>query len=267
MYHACCNRRPVAQHGHCMEYVHGLQYLLGNLMFIVGSFCYFPAVSQWANTGTWIYFIFSLQNLLLALWELHESVAAQRQILKVWRKDALIRDDLLEVASFIVSGFLFTLGTFFMLPVAGVFSDLASDWFSVIGSFALIPASFFNAMAMVADRTEKGVPSHVEARLFLIHASGLFCGLVGGVFFLGGALMYLKPLEDNLYALNFGTWLYVLGSVLFFMQSALSLISTFAAHSESMEYDPSSSSSSSRDSTGLQMARRESASGEVAFDV
>src|SRR5690625_4295364 len=61
-----------------LETVNAICYELGGLVFVLGSICFFPALSSWIGAGSWLYFFGSLLYLIVTGHDLLE-------VCKYWR--------------------------------------------------------------------------------------------------------------------------------------------------------------------------------------
>jgi hypothetical protein len=121
--------------------------------------------------------------------------------------------------------------------------EALSVWLFIVGSFGFLMGSFYNALGL----NTSGPSSRSSAAKLAVYA--LLCGLVGSLFFFTGSYLYrpglgtgctLSEAEEQeaegevgcVTASQTGTWLYVLGSLVFVVQSLLNLLSAVIKHHE-----------------------------------
>lgn len=153
-----------------------------------------------------------------------------------------------EESLYLVSSFVFMAGCWMgyvqkrQSEGAREHAEAASIWLFIAGSFGFLLGSFYNALGLNAG-TSNGVPG---AKLGVY---ALLCGLVGSLFFFTGSYLYRPGLADGctvfeakeqaaegevpcVTASQTGTWLYVIGSLIFLLQSLLNLCSAITKHRE-----------------------------------
>jgi len=160
--------------------------------------------------SSWLFIIFSVVNTVLGLHDLYETLQAQKLGLCT-----IERSEVLECLLNILSAMLFTIGSCLGLPeVSDKLTDFMwDDVFSVVGSALLVVSAFYNALGMAAEKTET-----LSSRICL------FCTLMGAVMFTIGSWLYLPEIVDVSDAYSQGTWLYILGSVLFTVGGSISVM-------------------------------------------
>lgn len=201
--------------GHIMEYAEDVVYFFGDIGFIIGSIFFF---AKWYDdvglAGLWMFIIISAINLVLGTHDLYETVQAK----KLGLLKTLERNEVLECSMNVFSALLFLIGCIIELPKFENATFKFADLFSVFGSAALVVSSFYNALGMAADKTES-----------LMSRVCLFCTLMGSVMFTVGATLYLPEISNVDLAYTLGTWLYVLGSVLFTLSGFLGIVMVYQA--------------------------------------
>lgn len=187
------------------ETINAVLYIIGGIVFIVGSVFFFPRYQAYANIGAWTFVTGSLFYLIVTM---HDFV----EVRCYWRTNHHHdRDQILEytaVVSYMWGTILFILGSVFFLSFVGYFK--AGAWCFVSGSLLFVLAACINVLQIVK--------SDSIATLQLMNLTAVSF-VVGSVLFTVGSVPYLweVPAESGgttLYA--YLAWQYLIGSLLFF---------------------------------------------------
>lgn len=157
---------------------------------------------------------------------------------------------------FLTSSLAFAIGCIFFMPGTKMeaFEEKTGlgAGLCVLGSFLLVWAAHFNALAFSADRTdskETGVHPNQDSLTRSLSLIGLSCTLGGGVLYTCGSFMYRPSFGDICVGTDgnkhdstnevcakvadYGTMLYLIGSALFVAQSIISLACLYIKHTAS----------------------------------
>ena len=126
-------------------------------------------------------------------------------------------------------------------PLLHIFSqdEEWGSWLFVVGSISFVLATFFNGLGMTAAYLDPSLPPSIAVTAYHLAATGLCCTQLASVFFCVGSFLYRPGLDtecnqrdDNVCvsASLEGTWLYVVGSVLYLTQSCLNIVSARLKH-------------------------------------
>lgn len=237
-------RDVTPEYGHNAELVMDLLYATANLMFVVGSVCFFANLPRAARyAGAILFLIGSVFTAVCAFITLLENIAVRSAKAKVRPG----RNEVLESINYVIAGVLFAVGSVlwvpgvFHTPGSKVVGQGAGTWLFILGSFSLTLASYANAIGLATERGWEGVPDGWARTCFRIDCFGLGCTQIGSVLFVAGSFLYRPGFENHCEergaegAANevcistsfFGTKLYVVGSVFFLMQSVSVIINGF----------------------------------------
>jgi len=236
-------------HGHVFSYVMNIMTIVGAVLFIWGSTCFWGDSDSLAR-GDVLYvigsFIYLFQSLYLIAEVCHNSRTMKiRQHLEI-----------LENLSYVIACIIFTIGTVFFWP--GLFPDekqeklmesAGADLF-IVGSLLFVAAAAFNSLTLQQDKVVKELCHGCEdadvvnaaINSFRLSAVALFACLFGGVLFVTGSYMfrpeYGKSCKDPTTAdphrlqeicanvVVDGTWLFLWGSCLYTLQAVTVLCNT-----------------------------------------
>lgn len=188
------------------ETINAVLYIIGGMVFIVGSIFFFPMFEAYANIGAWIFFSGSLLYLIVTVHDFAE-------VCRYWRKSHHHdHDQILEytaAASYVWGTILFIVGSVFFLSYVGWFK--AGAWCFVFGSLLFVLAACINVLQIIKS------DSITTLQLMNLTAVSF---VVGSVLFTVASVPYLWKVQTEsertiLYA--FLAWQYLTGSVLFFM--------------------------------------------------
>jgi len=236
-YHKVLNREADPEHGHWMEHLVSITAILVNFGFIIGSWCFYSDMSLTALwVGDWIFIIGSFMSVLGSLHAIDESKAmshleefsSTRSLSNM--KVRLERNEFLENIFYLLAGAIFFLGSIFFMP--GIYGDheeleetfqRIGSYLFIAGSFGFVMATFFSAIAMAADPNHQNFEQgSVKMTCHYYHVFGLAFAQIGSVLFVVGSFLY-RPLfaMGHPAAADAGTKCYVIGSILFTLESIL----------------------------------------------
>jgi len=244
VYHRLMIPEAQPEHGHFMEYFVAWLGLAVNVGFIIGSVCF---LSRWPVAviffGDWFFVIGSAIGVTLSLHAIHESHALEKfteMLSLTGQENRLLRNEFLEQMNFFGAGIVFFLGSLFYMP--GIYGDnqemkelgasLGAYCF-IAGSLGFVMATFFAAIGMAADPHHQNLqPGSVKLYCHYLHVLGLACSQIGSVFFVTGSVLY-RPLFafGDTVAADTGTRYYIVGSVLYTIESLLCLKICYLKHS------------------------------------
>mmetsp|Transcript_40655 Transcript_40655/g.73228 ORF Transcript_40655/g.73228 Transcript_40655/m.73228 type:complete len:288 (+) Transcript_40655:70-933(+) len=231
------------QHGHVLEWIQEILGLLCNVAFVIGSVCFFSASETVFAVGCWLFIGGSAVSSILTGHQLYEQLHVMNHHTPLLDKE---RNEVLETLMFVISSFVFTVGCILFLPsdAMELFEESTGlgATLSIIGSFLLVAAAHFNALSFSADKTDSqkhGVHPRQQGLTKALKQIGLGCTLAGAVLFTCGSFMYRPDFDgiciedgpdkvdspDKVCAkvADYGTLLYLIGSILFLVQSMMSL--------------------------------------------
>jgi len=193
------SRHP--QHGHFCEYLFDIISIAINVLFVVGSACFFDDRPLWVTyVGDWLFIVGSVITFVLAAWAAYESWLARHAGSS---NDSACQgqnqDDLVENLFNCAASLIFAAGCVLFMP--GIYSTRlgelrgheAGAWCFILGSFGFVMSSYWNALSMAAERGRFGVGeggSAAGAIVSRITSVALCCNLLGSVFFVVGSFLY-----------------------------------------------------------------------------
>uniref|UniRef100_A0A7S1PZV2 YrhK domain-containing protein n=1 Tax=Alexandrium catenella TaxID=2925 RepID=A0A7S1PZV2_ALECA len=224
------------QQGHVGEWAVEFSDLICNMAFLIGSVCFLYSDTGIYSAGVWLFIIASVINFGLAGHTLHEHVHTASNHVEIRDQE---RSEILEAVMYVSSSLVYAVGCIFFMPgLAEDFSGYGA-WLSVIGSFNLVYAAYFNQMGMLTDKSDSekvGIhPRHYDA-VKLLYKVTLAQTLSGAVLFTCGSFMYLPRIHSNCRrvhdetcqtSVQVGTALFIAGSILFVMQSGVSILALY----------------------------------------
>jgi len=236
-YHKVMDRGADPEHGHWMEHLVAIVAIVVNVGFVIGSYCFFSDMSPNALwIGDWIFIIGSFMSVLGSLHAIDESHAMSHLDEMTSRKSLSNmrvrkeRNEFLENVSYLIAGAIFFLGSIFFMP--GIYGDheeleetyqRIGSYLFIAGSFGFVMATYFSAIEMAADPNHQNFEhGSIKMKCHYLHVFGLGFAQIGAVFFVVGSFLY-RPLFalGHPAAADAGTKCYIIGSVLFVLESVL----------------------------------------------
>ena len=188
------------------ETINAIAYKIGGILFVIGSYFFFPNQAQYSHIGGVIFLIASLIYLVV-------NVHDMAEIRRYWKSHtAHNRQDRLEYfagATYMMGTLSFVLGRVVGFEVIGY--PIASAWLFIIGSVLFVFGASTNVFLII--RAES-----VQLLQLMNLTSITF--IVGSVLYAIASVPYLWAFEsptDHLLILNFLAWQYLLGSLLFLL--------------------------------------------------
>lgn len=194
-------------HHAIQEYMIGVLGICFNLMFAVGSICFFSEVKAVLELGDWLFIIASVGVFLMAGWTALECLVARRAS----ELNELQRDELLESLLYCISALIFAGGSVLFMP--GLYASETSEfwghewgaWLFAIGSFGFLTAAYWNALGLGArrDHSKKKVKeaalarSRAEESCSYIASFELWVLLTASALFVVGSFLYRPSLETQ----------------------------------------------------------------------
>ncbi len=186
--------------------INAIAYKLGGVLFVVGSYFFFPAQAEHAFIGSWLFLCASLVYLVV---NAHQML----EIRRYWRRcKSHSLDEVLEY----LAGLSYLLGTlcFVLGRIAGFFGAehiLISTWLFIIGSALFVVGASVNVLLIIKAES-------VQLLQLMNLTSITF--IVGSVLYGTASIPYLCVFEspnDPRLILNFLAWQYMIGSLLFLL--------------------------------------------------
>jgi len=231
------------RHGHHWEWAHEVLSLLCNIAFLIGSACFMSDSDSVFAFGDWLFIVGAVVGVLLTGNQLHEQMMVKKHHNYLLTKE---RDEIMETIFYMTSSIAFAIGCIFFMP--GTKMEALEEQtglgagLCILGSFLLVWAAHFNALAFSADRSDSqktGIHPNQESFTKTLSLIGLSCTLGGAVLYTCGSFMY-RPSFDGICVgtdgnkrnstnevcakvADYGTLLYLIGSALFVAQSIISL--------------------------------------------
>ncbi len=204
--HNLFSDEPAGHKHFSWESVSSTVYLVGGVLFIIGSIFFFPQYKSLADLGAWIFVVGSLLYLFVTLHDLLESIRYYRSKQKatVWS-----RLEFLAANVYVWGTVFFLVGSVFFLSQFGWF--VAGGWCFVIGSLLFLIGACINVMQIVQAGS--------IITLQLLNATAI-AFLVGSVLFLVASIPYMWQLvdqQDQRELFTYTAWEYVVGSILFLL--------------------------------------------------
>ena len=188
------------------ETINAVCYKIGGIIFIMGSFLFFPRFEAYADIGAWTFFIGSLFYLVVTVHDLFE-------VRLHWRKDNHHdHNQILEytaAASYVLGTILFTVGSIFFLSAVGFFH--AGAVMFVVGSLLFVVGACINVLQIFQSQPI------ITFQLMNLTAVSF---VIGSVLFTVASVPYLwdvKSPSDRTTLYGFLAWQYLTGSMLFFI--------------------------------------------------
>ena len=187
------------------EAINSVLYVIGGIVFIIGSIFFFPKFDAYANIGAWTFFTGSLLYLIVTV---HDFAEVRRYWSTNHHHD---RDQILEftaAAGYMWGTILFIFGSVFFLSSVGWIK--AGAWCFIFGSLLFVLAACINVLQIVKS------DSITTLQLMNLTAVSF---VVGSVLFTVASVPYLWKVQaesdrTTLYA--YLAWQYLIGSLLFF---------------------------------------------------
>lgn len=199
------------------------------IVFVVGSFCF---LHEWhmMGTGCWLFIFGAVISTFCTMCDLAEAQVHGKKL----------HDEIMYIM-YCVGSFFYLLGTPFYFPewrqaedVRGGYSGaLIGSIFFIVGSLFFIIACFINGAAANVHHAE-------EANIKLLVICSANSTMLGSCSFLVGSVLYLPHLRCSVLVIEFGTYLFILGSFWFVAASALRCViqRVATAHRMSLTYLP-----------------------------
>mmetsp|Transcript_25432 Transcript_25432/g.73367 ORF Transcript_25432/g.73367 Transcript_25432/m.73367 type:complete len:353 (+) Transcript_25432:89-1147(+) len=184
------------EYGTAAEYVvHGLG-ILTNLLFVVGTICFFEVLPpEVYRGGIWCFIIASIMHLMISIFQSWESSSAR------WRSPGMIHSELAENILYCTAGVSYFVGSILWLP--GLYSNpmrllwghATATWFFIWGSFALVVGSYWNAVGVIETNTLARTRIPIWVRRCASVA--LCCTAVGGSLFVAGSFLFRPGFKNS----------------------------------------------------------------------
>jgi len=239
----CQHTEPV--HGHAVEYFIETIILLAAFMFVIGSYCFLYDDAWVLELGDLLYMLASFIYAGVSLYSMREFFQAWPFQTQLERTENEM--EFFEHICYVVSCLVFTVGAVLYWPHiyrgddhTRLRGEVVASWCFIAGSYGFVVASFFNAVCMTLQKTMLSIPGPAARKCYWISVAGLFFSLMGGVLFVVGSYLYRPEFNTHcreyrsmthdsfeatwcLNTLNYGTWLYIVGSCFYLIQAYLNL--------------------------------------------
>ncbi len=188
------------------ETINAIAYKVGGILFVIGSFFFFPSRAEYAHIGGWFFLAASLIYLAV---NVHDMAEIRRH----WKSQPSHGIDLkLEYfagISYLLGTLCFVFGRISYFPA--VDDLILGTWLFIIGSTLFVLGAAANVLLIIkAESVQLLQLMNLTAITFI----------VGSVLYGMASIPYLWAFEspnDHLLILNFLAWQYMLGSILFFL--------------------------------------------------
>lgn len=248
MYHFCC-KGAEPNPGHVMEHAMGIANILIQVGFIYGSWCFYSGHStDTVEIGDSIFLLGSAFTLVTCCHSLYESKFRVSQFVRAAyvenTEEEEARDEACENVMFILAAVFFAGGGFCYWPtltenMSGEDAEYVyacGAWFFCAGSMGFLLAAYFNAVGMSACAGSVRM-TRKDWHIHYIKHTALLASILGSVAFLMGSYLYRPDLSNNTCkrGSNFGfctdvadsgTTLYIVGSILYTIDSSLAYVVT-----------------------------------------
>lgn len=236
-FHFPCGGSP--EHGHVVETVLEGLGVLSSIMFIAGSCCFMGGLPvEVTETGNMLFIMASLIYVVIAVHTLGEIHYSQGH-------GIVGNAEHYEGLAYLISAVVFSVGCILYWPGiygagraerAFVGEEVAAICF-IVGSLGFVIAAWLNSLSLSREELTRQGLNNAEL-IHRVSAWALFFSLMGGVAFTTGSWLYQPGLDDDCEELGrlgprpgwcsstlaSGTALYIVGSVAYFVQSALNVL-------------------------------------------
>lgn len=205
-YHDLTKAHPELRDQFRWETINTAVYLLGGVIFIVGSVLFFPKFSKYADVGAWAFIVGSLLFLIVNIHDFAEVLRSRKINQPPTRGDGF---ETISTMVYLVGTLFFVAGSVFFLSRFEMI--IAGAWCFIIGSLGFLIGASINVLQIVVQK------SLVSLQLVNLTAISF---VVGSAIFAIGSVPYLWTLQnahDQNVLLNFLAWLFVIGSALFLL--------------------------------------------------
>jgi hypothetical protein len=188
------------------ETINAIAYKVGGLLFVIGSFFFFPSRAEYASIGGWIFLAASLIYLTV---NIHDMAEIRRH----WKNQSFhsveIKLEYFAGISYLSGTLCFLFGRICSFPAVDWL--IPGTWLFIIGSLLFVLGAVANVLLIVkAESTPLLELMNLTAITFIL----------GSVLYGLASIPYLWAFEsqnDHLQILNFLAWQYLIGSLLFFL--------------------------------------------------
>ena len=209
------------------EYVNAVLYLLGGIIFLIGSVMFFPDFDYLEEAGAWLFVVGSILYTIVTWHDLFESRIRIQKDWKEWRKKEKHHHATFDekvhwaenekwqwlewITAFIytAASIMFVIGSIYFLPKPLKAAPYAGSWLFVWGSFLYMVAGIINVVQTYI------VPDRMLVQLLAATAVQF---IIGSVLFIVGSIIFLIPFVEDNDKYRTGTmagWIFVTGSIFF----------------------------------------------------
>lgn len=215
----------------------GRAYVLAGCFFVVGSILFLPAYEAFYLDGCYFYFAGGGIYLCTSSYDL----------LEVWH-DPRAGFDRAMNALYVVGSVIYLVGTGLYLPgvplLGGRLPTELGAWCFIVGSLFFIHACFINgahtgdvfaeASTKVEDKRATVLLNRMKINVLLTTNFTM----LGSACFLVGSVLYLPTIGCEEFTALCGTWLFILGSILFVAAGVLPIVNKhLRASSEALPFE------------------------------
>jgi len=224
-----CPCRPMRRKDAACAYAIEVMDIIGGLIFLIGSVCFHPAVSEDLTVflaGCALFVIGSFIYFSICTFTLAEAI----------RENGIATFESCENILYLVGSFIFFVGTVLYYPPEahhtnmnwivrslslGVYFNLFSPEFEgtvffIIGSFLFAFAAFVNGLNQRSFDTGSSQLLTATTSLYM----------AGSLLFVMGSVAFLPDLGCNVQMVTIGAWAFIMGSALYMAGSILSFVRT-----------------------------------------
>lgn len=188
------------------DLIMGCAGLCFNVMFAVGSICFFSEKTPVLQAGDWLFIVGSIGVFLTSGWQTLECLAARR----AQGLDEHEKDEVMESIHYCASAFIFAAGSVLFMPnlygsdtTAEFWGHEWGAWLFTTGSLGFLSAAYWNALGLATKRAraedleKHPALSEAEERCSRIASIELWILLTASALFVVGSFLYRPSLETH----------------------------------------------------------------------
>mmetsp|Transcript_123442 Transcript_123442/g.308465 ORF Transcript_123442/g.308465 Transcript_123442/m.308465 type:complete len:331 (-) Transcript_123442:91-1083(-) len=199
------SEKATPKYGHLAEYMFGVVGILVSMVYLAGSICFMSGFPTWVeSTGDWLFILGGIITVIQAGHSAHEAWTTwghpdvqdeASEISKACKQERL-QDEFFENMHYVVASVVFLAGCLLFMPgvysneVAEEYGHEAAAWCFIVGSLGFVLASYWNACGLAMAFGQQYMPGSREHRCMRLASISLCFGMLGGVCFVSGSIMY-----------------------------------------------------------------------------
>jgi len=216
--HNLLSQKPAGAQHFKGESINAFLYLVGSIIFILGSVKFLPGKTENINIGAWSFFVGSLIYLFVTVHDLLEAIAFHKSNKNpsIWK-----RLELISAIIYIIGSLLFTIGSLFFLNKIN--KSEAGSWCFIVGSILFIIGAAINVSQIIL------AGSLITLQLQNVTA---ICYILGSTIFLLATIPYLwqhLSIKDTPIIFKYTSWEFITGSFLFLAGGLFNLFRAYFA--------------------------------------